>query len=490
MKEFAMQAGSLRSDTDCRIPCIINCMIRRCLLLLTIAVIGGCGKFGANRTQDPKEFVWLTRYDVKTLDPAAVQDWTTGKVISYLYPSIGRLCVIKSEKAQKYTLKLRKSEFSDKSPMTSEDIRFTLERCLLPEIQSSIGNQYAGQIKGSKAFIDGKAEHLEGVKIIDGSILTIELDSPDQAYAEKLKNNALGVVNHLVVGLRKPILDFKPGYGAGNWTLESFENGREWKLKNAVNKETLRFRFLGDSANRRNLFDNKEADYAMFAAHEIGVVKEHPDLSFGGPTTLVYLQMNPKTQPNLTSEVRYEIAGLIYNGVDFTKILGKHVKPATSFLELSGLTALPAAGYASGKFAAPGHYEITYAEIGMQNPSVEAMVTALRSSGMDVQGRAIPSGTMLEKNAKGEVSIMFTGWQPDFDGPLNTIPMLFHSKSSENHSGYSNPTVDKLIEAAQRGEQTKNNIEMAAHLIERDSPCVPLYIQRDLVLMRREPPKP
>ena len=52
------------------------------------------------------------------------------------------------------------------------------------------------------------------------------------------------------------------------------------------------------------------------------------------------------------------------------------------------------------------------------------------------------------------------------------------------------PEVDKLIEAAQRGEDTVKKIKAAASIIEGNAPCIPLYVQRDLVLMRREPPKP
>ena len=68
--------------------------------------------------------------------------------------------------------------------------------------------------------------------------------------------------------------------------------------------------------------------------------------------------------------------------------------------------------------------------------------------------------------------------------------MLFHSKSSENHSGFNMPEVDKLIDAAQRGVNTDENIKAATSIIEGNAPCIPLYVQRDLVLMRREPPKP
>ena len=453
--------------------------------VLALALIS-CGKM-APSARPAGEYVWLTRYDVKTLDPAAIQDWTTGKVLSYLYPPVGKVCEIKTDNNKVFLLKVNPSKFTNGDPVTAEDIQFTIERCLYAENQSSVGNQFAGQIVGTEGL---SGDHAQGIKLESDGNLTIELKSPDQAFTAKLSNTAFGVVNHRLVGLKKPITDYKSGYGAGNWVMDSVAPGREWKLKQSTTGEILKFRYSGDSANRRSLFDTNQADYAMFAAHEAGVVQGHASLEKGGPTTLVYLQMNPKTKPQLNSELRYEIGGLIRMNLDFPMLLSNRVSRASSFLELSGTQPLPSSGVTSTKASSKASFEITYAEIGMQNPSVEAIVTALRRAGLDVRGRAMVSGAMLEKNAKGEIPMLFTGWQPDFEGPLNTIPMLFHSKSSENHSGYSNPEVDKLIDAAQRGEDTEKNIQKAYALIERDTPSVPLYIQRDLVLKRKEPPVP
>ena len=473
-------------------------MNRRPGLALALALalafaLSACGNF-SDRSAAGKtnEFVWLTRYDVKTLDPAAVQDWTTGTVLSYLYPSIGKLCDIANDKPNVYSLTVKPTIFTDGTPVTAEDIRFTLERCLSTEVHSSVGNQFASQIRGSKDIADGKAPHLAGITIQNVTHLSIILDQADSAFIEKLKNNAFGVLNHKIVPLHKPIDDAKPGYGAGNWTMASISPGTEWSLTQKTTGEKLKFRFSGDSANRRNLYDTKAGDYAMFAAHEIGVVKGHKDLTKGGPTTLVYLQINPKTKPELTMPQRNLMREAVKE-INFAALLGSHVQPANDFLALSGVTASPLQSYVQDIVIPLPRQEITFAEIGMQNPSVEAIVAALNKKEhyfRGFQGRAMPSGAMLEANAKGQIPILFTGWQPDFDGPLNTIPMLFHSKSSENHSGYNNPKVDALIDQAQRGINPAENIRKAHAIIWVDAPCIPLYIQRDLVLMRREPPKP
>ena len=468
-------------------------MRRRLFLTLCLGLcVAGCTKFSDRPSANgANEYVFLTRYDVKTLDPAAVQDWTTGTVLSYLYPSIGKLCEIKTDDSKNFKLKLNKSTFTNGDMVTADDIRFTLERCLCSETLSTVGNQFSSQIRGSKDFVNGTSKSVEGIEIKTDGTIEIHLDSPDHAFAEKLKNNAFGVVNHKFVEMRKPLDKYTVGNGAGTWTLDKASPGAEWTLKHKITGELLKFRFSGDSANRRSLFDAGNADYAMFAAHEIGVVKGHKSLTKGGPTTLVYLQSNPKTKPGLTQALRLQLSAMVHTDVNFTMLLGDHVKPATTFLELSGLEPLQGPWVVtSAKVDSKEHFEITFAEIGMQNPSVEGIVTVLRKAGMDIQGRAMPSGAMLEMNAKGEVPILFTGWQPDFEGPLNTIPMLFHSKSSENHSGFNDPEVDKLIEAAQRGEDTAKNIQAAEKIISSKMPGIPLYVQRDLVLMRHEPPKP
>jgi ABC-type transport system substrate-binding protein len=279
-------------------PSIIVSM-RPWILALALALIG-CGKFSDRSAPgNQNEYVWLTRYDVKTLDPAAVQDWTTGKVLSYLYPSIGDLCDVLTEDNKFFQLKIKKATFTNGDPVTQEDIRFTLERCLCSKTLSTVGNQFASQIRGSKEFVEGKEKYVTGLEANSDTLIKIFLDKPDKAFAEKLKNSSFGVLNHNLVEMRKPLEKYTIGDGAGNWTLDSVAPGREWKLKRKDSGEILKFIFSGDSANRRNQFDTGSADYAMFAAHEIGVVKGHKSLTKGGPTTLVYLQFNSKTKPAL-----------------------------------------------------------------------------------------------------------------------------------------------------------------------------------------------
>jgi ABC-type oligopeptide transport system substrate-binding subunit len=440
-----------------------------------VLTLAGCGSF-SERTKDSSNlYVVATRYDVKTLDPAAVQDWTTGYVLSYLYRSIGEVCSIETRDFVTFHLTLSPFNFGDGKPARAEDIEFTLDRVLDPETNSGTGFQFASQIKSKR--------------VIDSNKLELVLKAPDAAFKEKLSNRVFGVVQKAKVKRNQLLTDFQVGFGISRWKMVDHIPNEMITLEHLENKERVRFRYVRDSSTRRNLFDTGQVQYAMFAPHEKGALNGVSGIKTGGPETLVYLQINSKTAPFLNLETRNALAETVYKNVDFKKLLGGVVEPTSSIAALS---------FKKEKFTATGRIEkvirtpiqITYAEIGMQNPVVEGIIAGLNKAGFNSTGRAMPSGEMLAKNQKGEIPLLFTGWQPDFEGSLNTVPMLFHSKSSENHSGFSNRLVDELIEKAQRGESTDQNIRVALSQIESFRPIITLYVQKDMVLITKPLPKP
>ncbi len=456
--------------------------------LLLLVLLAGCGSgFSERGERSASEYRWLLRYDVKTLDPAAINDWTTGEVLHYLYPTIGEVCNIEASADNKtFRLAIQEVDFSDQigNEVGGDDIQHTIERCLRPEVQSGLGSLFAAQIEGADAFAKGSAPHISGISAEQHG-LTIRLSSPDTAFADKLKNRAFGVVNRNLVKLNEPIKDWKPGYGLSKWSLKSSTPGREWVLANG--DQTLKFQFVGDSASRKTQFDVDKADQAMFAAHEIPVVKGHPMLTKGGPTTLVYLQFNQKIAPFNDRANRLSIISNLETG-GLGSILDNKVDPAAGFGTLSSLGKSVTGFKASPP--KPFAFDLVYADIGHSNPVVEVLITQLRKLGIKASAKPMTSGGLIAANNRGELQCLFTGWQPDFPGPLNTVPYLFHSKSPENHSGFSSPEADKYIELAQSGVDPETNIARALDLVHQNIPGVPLYVQRDLVLKRREPPAP
>lgn len=443
----------------------------RIWVLAAMLLVGCNGGFSERGNRSPGEYRWLLRYDVKTLDPAAINDWTTGEVLHYLYPTIGEACDIETADNQSFALKPKERNFSNGDPLGAEDVAHTLKRCLVPEVQSGLGSLFAEQIDGEIATAGGAVQ--------------FKLKKPDVAFKEKLANRSLGVVNHKLVGLKEPIKDWKPGYGLSEWALNSAVPNWEWIITRG--DQSIKFQFVGDSSNRKTMFDVDKADQAMFAAHEISAVKGHPNLTNGGPTTLVYLQFNQKKAPFDNAENRRTIAGLVQLG-DLGRILDNKVIMSQGWGTLSSLGR--SSGVPAPKEVKPFEFELVYADIGHANPVVEGLITQLLRKGVKAKARPMTSGGLIAANNRGDLQALFTGWQPDFSGPLNTVPYLFHSKSPENHSGYADPETDKLIDLAQNGQEPEMNISMAIKRIESNVPGVPLYVQRDLVLKRRNPPLP
>jgi len=70
------------------------------------------------------------------------------------------------------------------------------------------------------------------------------------------------------------------------------------------------------------------------------------------------------------------------------------------------------------------------------------------------------------------------GWVADYPDPENFLDGLFHSESSNNNSGYSNPAVDAILEQARVELDETARFELyhkVENMILQDAPWVPLW---------------
>ena len=69
-------------------------------------------------------------------------------------------------------------------------------------------------------------------------------------------------------------------------------------------------------------------------------------------------------------------------------------------------------------------------------------------------------------------------WIADYPDPQNFLDLLFHSQSLNNETGYINPEVDRLLEAARakRDEATRFSLyQQAEQIIASEVPVIPLW---------------
>jgi oligopeptide transport system substrate-binding protein len=78
------------------------------------------------------------------------------------------------------------------------------------------------------------------------------------------------------------------------------------------------------------------------------------------------------------------------------------------------------------------------------------------------------------------------GWIADYPDPENFLDILFHSGSSNNHTNYNNPEVDRLLEQA-RTETDRNARYQLYNRIEQlvidDAPWIPLWYSGERYLL-------
>ena len=92
-----------------------------------------------------------------------------------------------SEDGLNYTFHLRKdAKFHNGKPVTSEDVRWSLERVADPLTQSPVAAQYLSDIVGVSAKLEGKANAISGLRIPDEHTVILTIDQPKSYFLSKL----------------------------------------------------------------------------------------------------------------------------------------------------------------------------------------------------------------------------------------------------------------------------------------------------------------
>ncbi len=213
------------------------------LLAVTIFALALAGPVHAETYKQGGSIVITYKDDVSTLDPAIGYDWQNWSMIKSIFSGLmdylpGTTELTEdlaesfeiSQDSKIYTFKLRKGvKFHNGRELTAEDIKYSLERICNPKTQSP-GAGFYGMIRGQAEMTSGKADHLEGIKVVDKYTVQFELSRPDATFLHVLALNFAFAVPKEVV--EKWGQDFgKHPVGTGAYKL------KEWVLGNRIEWE-------------------------------------------------------------------------------------------------------------------------------------------------------------------------------------------------------------------------------------------------------------
>jgi peptide/nickel transport system substrate-binding protein/oligopeptide transport system substrate-binding protein len=193
------------------------------LCCLIAVLLAGCGSTTANNAKQTKAPAaqQIYRYgdvstDISTFDPGQATDQPSIEAITMVFtglvqqndslqvqPQLAQSYEVTSD-GLTYTFHLRPDlKFSDGTPLTANDVAYSIDRALSPTISSLNGvtQTYLGLIKDSAARISGKQSSLIGdsIKVVDNSTIQLIVSNKTAYFVQALTYPTAYVVEKSVI---------------------------------------------------------------------------------------------------------------------------------------------------------------------------------------------------------------------------------------------------------------------------------------------------
>lgn len=422
-----------------------------------------------------------------------------------------------------WTFHLRDSKWSDGTPITAKDFEFAFLEALKKETESEYAYLYY-IFKNGEAYNMGKANREDvGVKAVDDKTLVITLEKPapyllnlltfenfapvKQSFYEKMGAKYGTEANNLLY--------------SGPWLIKQWDHGNKlvlvknpyyWNNKD-IKLNQIDFQIFNDKtlASGSFIYGNLDiVDVPTYPGENnryelIGYdIADYPD----GSTW--YLEFNEKDKYLSNQNIRKALSYAI-NRKDFVEKTGKYRSlPAYDFTN-------PVVSGENGSFSDELGYvindnDLTEAKrllaVGLQELGLDSLpqltyltdntVTAKRESetlvsywkalGIDVKVDAVPFRERLQRmfSSSKNYQIVMVGWGADFNDPISFLD-IFETGNGNNHTGYSNPEYDKLLNKIRNEKDSKIRMDMLKELekiLMEDMPISPIYYRNRLYVAK------
>jgi peptide/nickel transport system substrate-binding protein len=434
-----------------------------------------------------------------------------------------------SDGGKTWTYKLQKGlKFDDGTPITSESIKYGVERSFAPELSGGLGYHKSLLVGGSSYKGPYSGKELKSIETPDDQTIIFKLKVPYGDWPWIVSMPAFAPVEK--ARDTKPATYGKDPAASGPYKVDSYQQGvqmtlvrnPEWKqstdqvrtggpdkiiFKLSQDDTVAAQALIGDSGDAKTSFG---ADFVPAA--QLAQARKNPQvkdrLVTSQPGAVNFVAMNTQHGALKNKKVRqaleYAIDRKAFIAASGGSISGS---PATTLITPgiagrqvydqypagdSGNVAkakqlLKAAGHASGL-----KLTLVTSNSSMSTDQAQAVQQGLERAGVKVTIQSLDSNAVSQRvtQGKGDNYDMYLGsWQPDFPSANANIEPLFDSREigngGYNTARYSNPTVDKKIEQA-TGEvdQQKAQQDWAAidKLIMKDAPVIPVSYAKNSFL--------
>ncbi|MCZ7568629.1 MAG: peptide ABC transporter substrate-binding protein [Ardenticatenaceae bacterium] len=406
-----------------------------------------------------------------------------------------------------YTFTLRQdAKFANGKPITAKDFKYSFERACDAATESPVADTYLGDIVGCRDKLSGRANEVSGVRVVDDQTLDIQIDAPKVYFLMKLTYPTAFVVDQEAVEKGGRGWASKNPNGSGPFKLQEYTFGEKVVLVPNPNYygdpkpslDQITYTLSGGSAMTR--YETDELDLTPVGLADIDRVLDkasplNKELSIDDVLSISYIGLNAQQPPFDDVKVRQAFNLAIDKNALSTVVLRELAEPARGILppEIPGsnpdVTGLGFDPERAKQLLQESKYAGNLPDVtlhvsgagGAAPRTIEALAEMWRQNlGIEVAIEQTEFATFLsDLNSKPSPYQMYSiGWIADYPDPQDFLDILFHCDSLDNHSGYCNPDVDKLLEAARTETDEQKRMDLyhqAEEKILDDGAWVPLF---------------
>jgi peptide/nickel transport system substrate-binding protein/oligopeptide transport system substrate-binding protein len=452
-----------------------------------------------------------------TLDPAMRTDATSNEVVAQIFeglvqfdagvnviPGIATHWNISADGLE-WTFYLRKGvKFHNGRELTSDDVKYSLERLLDPSINSP-NAYFVDMIDGASDYRAGRSNYVKGIRTVDPYTIKIRLESAYMPFLANLASSVTAIVPKEEVINAEGDVSRNP-VGTGPFKLKEWARGNRIELtrfddyyEQKISLKDIIYILNIPEEERQLKLESRQIDQLEVRGRERDEItaKNFCRVEKISALNIQYICINVNmSTPFVDKRVRQAINYAVNTNklIDGSSLrseatMAKGVFPPglSSFnpdLEGYGydpekaIALLAQAGYANGL---PGEYLMDIRDNREQMERAEFIINDCRKVGITVRANPLSWRELLERSYGGQSVLSIRGWSSDNGDPDNFLYPLFHSKNwgrPGNTSFYKSQRVDEML---MRALAIRNPVERLnfyrdiERMVVDDAPWIFLY---------------
>jgi len=510
------------------------------LSLLALSLTG-CKKGGSSSSHHVKpahqEITINITAEPQTLDPRKIRSLNDANVVRMFLDGLtrtgidGKADLAIAEKVdissdlKTYTFTLKKTSWSNGSPLTAHDFAYAWKKSLTPTFIAPNSNLLYVIKNAREAKTGNLPLSLVGIETPDDYTLVVKLDHPTPYFLELITHPVFYPVNSIIDRSNSYWAEKEVSYvGNGPFVLKEWKhhntivaekNPHYWDEK-TVKLNTVTMVMVSEDTGFK-MFDANDVswDGSPFSAIPVDAIeslKVAQELHSTPALATGWIRVNVAKTPFESQKIRQALAFSINRKEIIDHVLQGQQIPATGIVPTAmGVTdtpyfqdgdveraqalfneALDEMGISHEKFP---EVTLTYGSGDRSHTIAQALQSQWQSAlGIQVRLEPLEKKVYFDRISKKNYTLALGDWIADFNDPINFLE-VFTKDAGTNNTNWSSPSYGELLQTSYETadkEQRKKILKRSEELIMNEMPVIPLchytllYVQdaelKDVVL--------